>query len=173
MSRFRPLGDLLRPMKLKDLPQVLQWRNHPDIRRFMFSQHEISEDEHRHWFKNAEQNHDKHLMMFEADGKASGFVQFTQLNRKPVVNWGFYLAPGSSKGTGDRLGKAALDFAFAKLNLHKVCGQALAYNQASIRFHQRHGFRQEGIFREQHYDGRIFHDVLHFGLLKSEWPVND
>ena len=29
---------------------VLAWRNHPAVRGFMLTQHEISLDEHRQWF---------------------------------------------------------------------------------------------------------------------------
>jgi len=139
----------------------------------MFSQHEISEAEHRRWYEDSADNPDKHLTIFEVDEKAIGFVQFTLLVGKAAADWGFYLAPETPNGTGKRLGKTALSFAFTVLDLHKVCGQALTYNAASILFHQRLGFQQEGCLREQYFDGKAFHDVLHFGLLKSEWHVND
>jgi UDP-4-amino-4,6-dideoxy-N-acetyl-beta-L-altrosamine N-acetyltransferase len=53
--------------------------------------------------------------------------------------------------------------------LHKLCGQALAFNERSIRFHQNLGFRREGVLRQQHFDGEQYHDVVCFGLLASEW----
>lgn len=41
---------VLRPMTEADLAQVLAWRNHPDIRANMYTQHEITMAEHRAWW---------------------------------------------------------------------------------------------------------------------------
>ena len=82
------------------------------------------------------------------------------------------LAPDAPKGSGRQLGRAALNHAFRQLKFHKVCGQALAYNQRSIQFHQSLGFEQEGILRDQHFDGERYHHVICFGLLSHEWQPN-
>lgn len=159
----------VRKMQDADLEQVLAWRNHPDVRRFMYTQHEITLEEHRVWFAAAKQDRTKNLLVYEVNNKATGFVQFTQLNASRNADWGFYLAPDAAKGTGQHLGKTALNYAFQKRQLHKVCGQALAFNEKSIRFHRALGFQQEGVLRQQFYDGTVYHDVVCFGLLASEW----
>ena len=41
----------LRPVEQMDLAQMRAWRNDPDIRRFMLSQDEISEEQQQAWFK--------------------------------------------------------------------------------------------------------------------------
>ena len=89
-----------------------------------------------------------------------------------MADWGFYAAPDAPKGTGRQLGKAVQYYVFVQAGLHKLCGQALVYNERSIRFHQSLGFQQEGILREQHFDGQNYHDVVCFGLLASEWQAN-
>jgi UDP-4-amino-4,6-dideoxy-N-acetyl-beta-L-altrosamine N-acetyltransferase len=159
----------LRAMTETDLERVLSWRNHIDVRRFMYTQHEITLAEHRLWFTAATQDNTKNLFVYEVEGKPTGFVQFTQLIAGKNVDWGFYLAPDAVKGTGQALGKAALDYAFQQRQWHKVCGQALAFNEKSTRFHLALGFQQEGILREQHYDGAVYHNVICFGLLANEW----
>lgn len=161
--------DHVRPMTPDDLALVLSWRNHPDIRRYMYTQHEIALSEHQRWFEQASKNTHKHLLIFEVEASPEGFVQLTQLDGGPVADWGFYAAPDARKGTGRRMGQAALNYAFRHIGLHKLCGQALAFNQPSIRFHRAFGFQQEGLLRDQHYDGHRFHDVLCFGMLISEW----
>jgi UDP-4-amino-4,6-dideoxy-N-acetyl-beta-L-altrosamine N-acetyltransferase len=160
---------ILRVMTDADLENVLSWRNHIDVRRFMYTQHEIALEEHRRWFAAATQDNTKSLLVYEVEGIPTGFVQFTQLNTSKNADWGFYLAPDAVKGTGKYLGKSALSYAFQQRQWHKVCGQALAFNEKSIRFHLALGFRQEGVLREQHYDGAIYHNVMCFGLLASEW----
>ncbi len=163
------IPDRMRPMTSDDLALVLSWRNHPDIRRYMYTQHEIALTEHQHWFERASENPHKHLLIFEGGSGPQGFVQLTQLSGGPVAEWGFYAAPDAPKGTGRRMGHAALRYAFEQVGLHKLCGQALAFNEPSIRFHRALEFQQEGLLRDQHYDGQYFHDVLCFGLLRSEW----
>ena len=153
-----------------DLDLVRSWRNHPDIRKFMYTQHEFNADEHRAWFSRASADERRHLFIYERDAVPSGFVGFTRLvPGSSVADWGFYVAPGAPSGTGRDLGGAALEYAFHELLLQKVNGQALAYNDPSIHFHERLGFKREGCLRQQHFDGNRYHDVVLFGLLSSEW----
>lgn len=173
MTHTPAIPDCMRPMTRDDLALVLSWRNHPDIRRYMYSRHEIALAEHQRWFEEASESAHKHLLIFEAGSRRQGFVQLTQLGGSPVAEWGFYAAPDASKGTGRRMGHAALRYVFEHIGLHKLCGQALAFNEPSIRFHRALGFQQEGLLRDQHYDGQCFHDVLCFGLLISEWRTPD
>jgi RimJ/RimL family protein N-acetyltransferase len=70
---------------------------------------------------------------------------------------------------GRALGNATLHYGFIELGLHKICGQALDFNERSIRFHERLGFKQEGVLQDQHYDGQNYHAVVCFGLLAEEW----
>lgn len=163
----------LRPMVGSDLERVLQWRNHPEVRRYMYTTHEICLSEHRRWFTRASVDPAINLLIYELDGKAQGFVNISRTRCPEVADWGFYLAPSAPKGSGRNLGKQALNYAFSQLGLHKVCGQALEFNERSIAFHERLGFVEEGRLREQHFDSNQFHDVVCFGLLKHEWQAAD
>ena len=163
---------LVRKMTDQDLDQVLKWRNHISIRRFMFHQMEITLEEHHKWFERLSKDPCCHLLIFELGGVPSGSVKFNQYDSTFVADWGFYLNPDAEKGVGRRLGCAVLDYAFGELALHKVCGEVLIFNDRSINFHLNLGFRQEGILRDQHFDGQKFHNVVSFGLLSHEWDQN-
>ncbi|WP_212636760.1 UDP-4-amino-4,6-dideoxy-N-acetyl-beta-L-altrosamine N-acetyltransferase, partial [Halomonas sp. BC2] len=154
-----------------DLESVLAWRNHPDIRKFMYTQHKISPAEHRRWFTQSRQDESRTLLIFESDATPLGFINLTQSKHAQIADWGFYLSPLAPRGTGYELGKAALEYAFTTLELHKVCGQALGFNERSIKLHLRLGFQQEGELRDQYYDGQCYHSVVHFGLLRNEWQT--
>lgn len=67
------------------------------------------------------------------------------------------------------LGFAALKYAFGELNLHKVCGQAVDFNTASIALHERLGFVREGVLREQQRIQGAYRSLVCFGLLRSDW----
>ena len=163
----------IRSLKAADLKCVLSWRNHTDIRRYMLSQQEITEGEHYRWFERASNDPTKKLLIVEENELALGFVQFSGVAKDAIADWGFYAAPAAPKGTGRKLGITALNFAFDFLKLHKVCGQALKFNTASIYLHQALGFQQEGILRDQHKIDGFYQDLICFGLLRHEWRLND
>lgn len=172
MPESSPPLSKIRPMVHADLDLVLAWRNHPDVRRYMYTQHEITYEEHQRWFDRSSPDPKKHLLVFEVNQQPLGFVNFNEAGSGGIADWGFYAAPTAPKGSGRLLGRTALSHAFLQLHFHKVCGQALAYNERSVRFHQSMGFCQEGILRDQHFDGERHHHIICFGLLAHEWQPN-
>lgn len=165
------LRQCLRPMTNEDLQRVLGWRNHESVRRYMYTQHEIALHEHSQWFERASEDANRHLLIFETDGVPLGFINIHRTASGGIADWGFYAAPDAPRGTGHALGQATLHYAFIKIGMHKLCGQALAYNERSIKFHENLGFQQEGVLREQNFDGQTYHDVVCFGLLAREWQA--
>lgn len=160
---------VLRPLAPDDLARVLSWRNHPSNRQVMFNQEEITSDEHYRWFERARSDTSRRLFIFEEKGEPLGFVQFSGVKLGAAIDWGFYTAPEAPKGTGRKLGRCAIDQAFGELKVHKLCGQVLANNQASIDFHLSMGFRVEGVLREHQAVGCHHEDLVCFGLLNREW----
>lgn len=156
-------------MVATDLELALSWRNHPKVRSYMLSQHVISLEEHRAWFADASQDLDRRLLIVEEAKEPVGFVKFVNVNDCGVANWGFYVSPEAAKGSGRKLGVTALGYAFSQLRLHKVCGQALAFNTGSVGLHKSLGFVEEGVLRDQcRIDGE-YHNLMCFGLLAHEW----
>ena len=171
MLELSSLPSQIRPMVHADLERVLSWRNHPDVRRYMYTQHEITLDEHQRWFEHTLTDTSKHLLVFELDHQPVGFVNLSKVDGSEVADWGFYLAPAAPKGIGRQFGRAALNHAFLKLKLHKINGEALATNERSIKFHQSLGFAEQIAQRHKHFDGDNYHDVIRFSLLDREWQT--
>jgi UDP-4-amino-4,6-dideoxy-N-acetyl-beta-L-altrosamine N-acetyltransferase len=163
----------LKPLKETDLELILPWRNSETVRRNMYSHHEISMPEHRAWFSALAKDPSRQwYLFFDETDAANGVVYFTDINpRQGTACWGFYAKPGAQAGTGLRMGFEALDIAFSTLKLHKLNGEVLSTNSASINMFQRLGFREEGRFRDQHYDGVNRIDVIRLGITNPEWEV--
>lgn len=159
----------VRKMRESDLEKVLLWRNHLDVRKCMLSQHEITLAEHRTWFERSAEDPTRALLVVEEDGLIIGCVVFTNVSCAGTADWSFYADPDSQAGTGQKVCDAALDFAFRELNIHKVAGQVLDFNEASIRTHLRLGFTHEGVLREHHLINGKYLGVINFGLLSFEW----
>jgi len=152
-----------------DREQVWNWRNDPSVRSFMFSTSEVPWADHVAWFERTLVDPTKHALIFEINGEPSGFANIQELPSRKVAEWGFYKAPGAPGGTGKTLGGITLRYAFEILQLHKIYAQVLAFNQRSIELHLALGFEQEGLLRDQHFDGRAYYDVYCFGLRDAQW----
>lgn len=159
----------IRNMTKADLLTVLAWRNHPEVRRFMLTQHEISLAEHTHWFELASKDSNRHLLIVQEYETPIGYVQFSGVAPNGIAEWGFYTPPDATKGSGRKIGNTALDHAFGHLKLHKVYGQAISSNQGSIRFHERLGFKREAELRDHKRIGDDYLSLIGFGLLAHEW----
>lgn len=158
----------LRTMDEQDLQPVLFWRNHPEVRRYMFNSGEISWDEHVAWFATASRNPRKHLLVFEQSGEPRGYACLNEL-AIGVADWSFHAAPKAPKGTGTRMLRAVLDYAFNQQRLHKIYAEVLQENTRSLALHRRLGFKEEGFLREQHPTVAGYQSIYCFGLLRAEW----
>lgn len=140
LSSRLPKNVIMRMMQEHDLPMVLAWRNHPQVKRYMLTSHNISEQEHQAWFDRASQDKARALLIYECMGKPLGFVQFSGVFDDQGAPWGFYVSPQAPKGTGRALGEAAVYYGFSQLGVKKILGEVMPENEASKRFHERLGF---------------------------------
>lgn len=161
----------LRLMTPDDVPVVLPWRNHPDVRRFMLTRHVISPEEHAAYFERALDDPTKAFYVgVDPGGERCGVVSFAEIDRTHrTATWGAYVRPGAPRGTGSWLMYHAVDAAVERLHLDKLWGDALAFNTVSIHVQQKLGFRIEGVHRKQHvYDGERI-DVVRIVMFAEDW----
>ncbi len=159
----------VRSMREDDLQIVLQWRNHPEIRRWMCSSHVITPSEHYEWYAHANEDERRHLLIVEDAGVRIGFVQFTEIGSDRVADWGFYAAPNAPHGSGKKLTAAALDYAFTRIGLRKVCGKVIISNQQSIILHRKLGFAEEHVIAGPSPNDAMHPSVHYFSLEASNW----
>jgi len=161
----------LRPLEEMDLERILMWRNSDRIRAVMFTDHHISEDEHRAWFMRMQQLEDAVGLIFEVKGRSAGLVYFSRIDyHNGLCFWGFYLGEENlPKGTGTIMGFLALDYAFENLGIRKLIGETLAFNTASIKFHKRLGFVEEGRSVRQILKNGRYEDVISFVRFNEGW----
>jgi len=160
----------VRPMTAADVAPALAWRNHPAVRAVMFTQHEITLEESRRWFELASADPLRHLLIFEQGGVPTGFAGLARRADAPAeADWGFYVAPDAPRGSGTALGLAVLEHAFGALGLQAAHGAVLAFNDRSLRLHERLGFRRSGEDGAPVLvDGRP-QAVIRFVLRRADW----
>lgn len=160
----------LRSMVESDLELVLSWRNHPDIRKYMYTQDYISFEEHLRWFKDVSVDLCYHLLILEIDSVPRGFVNF-RCDGAGAATWGFYLAPGSPRGLGRLLGEATTGYAFKVLGLERIWGEVLFDNLASQNFHLHQGFMLENMLSVKTADGQTVGDAHRYLLTRNVWKM--
>ena len=83
---------MLRPMTDNDLEIVLKWRNLPEVREMMFTQHEISWNEHQAWWNKVKQDQTKCWLIYSCNSVDVGVVYFYDIDKQNNCgDWGFYL----------------------------------------------------------------------------------
>lgn len=169
--------NVLEKVKLKcitesDLEMILNWRNQDSIRKVMYTSRLISFDEHVRWFQQLQNNPSSHSLLFYYDNRPFGVVNINRINLNNLTcDWGFYIGEKMApKGLGTILGYKALEYIFEQLQMRKVCAEVLNYNEASIHFHKKLGFLQEGSLREHVFKNGAYHDVILMGMFAQNWP---
>jgi UDP-4-amino-4,6-dideoxy-N-acetyl-beta-L-altrosamine N-acetyltransferase len=117
---------------------LFQWRQQPDVARFMYSQKSITLKSHLNWADKI-MNDSSHVQwVIEYRSHPVGAASLSGIDRENLrANFGMYIAePGARlMGAGAAAEFLALDEAFLKLKLHKVSGEVFATNEAPIRMH--------------------------------------
>mgnify|MGYP000639041833 CR=1 FL=1 len=160
----------LRVMAERDLEQVLAWRNHASIRLHMYTQHEITFDEHLSWWNRVSESPNYALFIFERMQRPMGYVAFSEITQKnTTATWGFYTAPDAPKGTGSLMTFAAMEMAFGPLRLPKLDAEILDENTASLQLHKSFGFLSQGLIRNSRLVGDELVSVHRFTLDSDRW----
>ena len=63
-------------MSLEEKKMVLEWRNHEEIRKWMYNQDEISLDEHLKFIQNLEFNPFKQYLIVKKGNEFIGVIDF-------------------------------------------------------------------------------------------------
>ncbi|MEX6674699.1 UDP-4-amino-4,6-dideoxy-N-acetyl-beta-L-altrosamine N-acetyltransferase [Pseudomonas sp. W2Oct36] len=153
--------------------RVRQLRNQPDVRKFMYTDHEISEAEHLNWLEALRSSSRQQVFVVVLEAAPVGVVSLSAINRTHgTAEWAFYLDTTlQGKGLGSQVELWLLDYAFGAAGLEKLNCEVLEINPAVIKMHQKFGFVVEGVRREHIVrDGKRIGAVL-LGITKREWQA--
>lgn len=161
----------LREVQESDLSQILEWRNSERIRNFSYNNSVIDPADHRRWFENLKQVSNRKVLVFECDHRPAGVVQFFDFDfEKRECKWGFYLGlENLPRGAGSEMGRLALTYAFDRLGIDRIAGEAISHNSKSIHFHKKMGFSQEGILEHQVFRDEKWLDIVLFSITRQQW----
>lgn len=162
----------LRPVVTTDSPRLLDWRNRPAVAAYMYTDHQISVEEHARWFASALAVADRRYWIIELDGAPVGLANLAGIDRtRRRCEWAYYLAEPSvrGRGVGAAVEFAVIDHVFGVLKLHKLWCEVLVENEAVWKLHESFGFTREALYRDHVWKAGRFQDVVGLGLLEADW----
>jgi UDP-4-amino-4,6-dideoxy-N-acetyl-beta-L-altrosamine N-acetyltransferase len=159
-------------MARQDGDRILTWRNLPEIRRWMYTDHVISPEEHARWFEGALTDSTRKYWIVEVEGEPVGLANLADI--APAyrrATWAYYLAEGSvrGKGIGAFVEFKVIEHVFGEMGLNKLWCEVLVENEAVWKMHEAFGFRREALFRQHAWKDGAPTDVVGLGLLAAEW----
>lgn len=156
------------PMAEEDLELVLRWRNSERIHSMMLTEHLITWEEHKAWFKACRKAEDVENFVFYIGNNAIGVTNITNIdNKNRTCSWSIYIGEENApKGAGYAMGKLVLQYIFEQLDLCKVYVEIIESNARSLQFHKNLGFLKEGIQRKHILENGKYEDVILLSILK-------
>ncbi|OOE68910.1 UDP-4-amino-4,6-dideoxy-N-acetyl-beta-L-altrosamine N-acetyltransferase [Salinivibrio sp. IB868] len=160
-----------------DSDTLWHWRNRPTVRQFMYTQHEISHDEHKAWFSHMLANTHRYFYIVykRVDGQPDKPLGVVNLDldsgNRTSATWAFYAAPDAPRGSGALMEFGALSLAFETLGVTQLNCEVLSHNQGVVRLHQRFGFRETPQSRQRTFslpEGKTV-EIVCLSLSADEW----
>lgn len=128
---------------------VLEWRNHDNIRRWMYNQEIVSLEDHLSFINKLPDDNTKCYFMVKRDGIPIGVFSIINIYNGSG-EWGYYLAPDlHNKSLSVEFYYAVLTFCFEYIRLEQLIGYALESNKSANSLNTLFGFTSELIIKEK------------------------
>lgn len=113
------------------------------------------------------------LMADNKDGETVGTIHTYQCHRRNgTFKYGVAVAPEHrGRKYASEMIIMILRYYFLQLGYQKATPHVYAFNEASVRLHEKLGFLQEGRLRNMVYMDGKYHDEIHFGMTRDEFVM--
>jgi UDP-4-amino-4,6-dideoxy-N-acetyl-beta-L-altrosamine N-acetyltransferase len=124
-----------------DRDRLLAWRNAPQVAAYMYSDHEITPQEHARWFGGLAADATRTYWIIEMDETPVGLVNLYDIDATACA-WAYYLADPATRGrgVGSFVEYRMIEHVFAERGLERLGCEVLESNEAVWKLHQSFGF---------------------------------
>ena len=128
-------------LSLDEKKMILEWRNHPSIQKWMFTQQPISLKEHLSYIDSLSARKDRAYFLLKKGSENIGVIDFTNIDYNiKTAELGIYAKPGT-KGVGKLLMTAIIDYAFNVLKIDTLISEVFEENEPARKLYIRYGFK--------------------------------
>jgi len=160
-----------RKVKVEDAAMTLKWLTDPGVTRYLYTDinHDVTAQEN--WITRCKSRTDfLHFIMCVND-RPIGYLSFADYDRhNRRCSTGNYIYQYEDRRRyGGLLHTFIMDYAFFKLDCHKVVNSFMGGNDRILRIQQVLKLNYVGLYRDHIYKHGRYYDVHVFELLRSEW----
>lgn len=129
-----------------DVRYVLKMRNHPEIKKWMYNQEDITMTQHLGFIESLKIDNNKYYFIVKHAGMIIGSVNFININQvERVADFGLYANPFELiTGAGRILEEVAVSYAKDYLKLSVLNLEVFEGNDRAINFYNKIGFKKTG-----------------------------
>lgn len=122
-------------LSTQEAAMVLEWRNDPSIRKWMFNSRMVNQNEHTQFLESLSLQQERFYWMVNVKNQPIGVIDLCKYDPQQS-EWGFYLNPNiRGTGLGILLVHTALEFFFRKLKIEKLYGYVFTSNINALLLH--------------------------------------
>jgi RimJ/RimL family protein N-acetyltransferase len=156
--------------KAGDHEWLVELHNDPIVLRNLTNPEPITLCSHMEWWN--ELNFDRQLrLIFTVDKERAGFTKFYDIDKhnKNCVLGADLHASHRGKGFAKYMWTLMLDYAFDRLNMHRVALFTAEFNLIAKRVYEKLGFKYEGRYVDILLRDGKFYDGICMYMLKDDW----
>lgn len=161
----------LRDITPRDEHQVLAWRNAPDVRRWMYTDHEISAEEHARWWRALPLDPTRRAFIAMLNDAPVGFASLSAIDRaNKTCDWAYYLGDPSvrGQGVGAMVEFRVIEYVFLD-GFERLGCEVLIDNAPVWKLHESFGFARAAILKARAIKAGAPVDVLRLELARDVW----
>ncbi|TDL35361.1 N-acetyltransferase [Jeotgalibacillus sp. S-D1] len=164
----------LGPVYDNEFEKIEKWYLHESlVRRLDAMPYDFrTPEELKKWWREKDGRSHRFGIRLKQSDELIGFVELDGILWNHRNAW-VSIAIGESVEWGKGYGKEAMEccirYAFLELNLHRLQLTVFSYNESAMRLYAALGFTKEGVHREFIERNGKKHDMILYGLLRSEW----
>ncbi|QEO57207.1 UDP-4-amino-4,6-dideoxy-N-acetyl-beta-L-altrosamine N-acetyltransferase [Francisella marina] len=129
---------------LDEKKMILSWRNHSEIKKWMYNTHDISLADHLSFIEKLKEDDSKLYFLVKRGDNYLGVIDFYNFkNEEREGEYGLYANPLTTvPGVGRLLNSISIDYAFNVLKLKKLKLEVFETNVKVINLHRKFKFTE-------------------------------
>ncbi len=177
MARLYGETIMLREYQIEDFTEIRKWVNDPEATEYLSDiflfPHTTGQTER--FLKEIIDGRSASKGFVIADRKTEAYlgqidlVKIDWKNRVGTLGIIVGAPENRGRGIGTEAIRLLLEFAFQRLNLHRIELEARDYNTRALRCYRKCGFQEEGRVRQNFFIRGRYTDTVRMGLLKEEY----
>jgi RimJ/RimL family protein N-acetyltransferase len=169
----------LRPLERSDLnDRYLGWLNDPEVTRYLETGAFPTTAQDLEKFYSGVVGSSKEVIFAIVESESDRHIGNVKLG---PINWlhrrtlfGIMIGDKDfwAKGVGEEVTRLMVEYAFFRLNLHRVGLVVFEEHQSAVRCYEKVGFKIEGCLRENMFQDGQYKNHVSMGLLRTEYKAN-